>query len=103
MICQREREKQVRDFLWLIDLNKVIRIRDEEEIRRWEQFVEALGHACIQVRIFRAEDDAHGPSERLHLRDHPGPILHSRWEILIQAKESGLCRRRDRKLLIQQG
>ena len=41
------REEQARDFLWLIDLHKVIRLREEEEIRRWEQFVEAPGNACI--------------------------------------------------------
>jgi hypothetical protein len=37
-----------------------------------------LGNASIQVRVFRAEDDAHRSSERLHLRDHPAPISHGR-------------------------
>ena len=41
------REEQARDLLRLIDLHKVIRLREEEQIRRWEQFVEAPGNACI--------------------------------------------------------
>ncbi len=65
-------------LLWLIDLHIVIRTGQEEELGRWKQFMKASGHADIQVRIARAEDDAHWSSERLHLRDHPAPISHGR-------------------------
>ena len=90
-------------LLWLIDLYIVIRIRQEEELGRWKQFMEASGHAGIQVRIARAEDDAHWWSERVHLRDPLHPISHGEEEILIQAKESGLGTGRGRKLVIEQG
>ncbi len=91
------------DLLWLIDLHIVIRTRQEEELRRWKQFMKAPGHAGIQVRIARAEDDAHRSAERLHLRDLLCPISHGGEQILIQAKERGLGTGRGRKLLIEQG
>src|SRR5579859_1693933 len=91
------------DLLWLIDLHIVIRTRQQVELGRWKQFMKASGHADIQVRIARAEDDAHWSSERVHLRDPLRPISHSEEEILIQAKERGLGTGRGRKLLIEQG
>src|SRR5258707_12625327 len=100
---KRGREEKMGYLLWLIDLNIVMRTWHEEEIRRWKQFVKASGNAGIQVRVARAEDDAHWSSERLHLRDPLRPISHGEEEILIQAKESGLRTRRGRKLLIEQG
>src|SRR6266513_5888576 len=86
---ERGREKKVGHLLWLIDLHIVIRTWQEEELGRWKQFMEASGHAGIQVRIARAEDDAHWWSERVHLRDPLHPIWHGEEEILIQAKEAG--------------
>src|SRR5258708_22832344 len=86
-----------------MDLHIVIRTWQEEELGRWKQFMEASGHAGIQVRIARAEDDAHWWSERVHLRDPLHPISHGEEEILIQAKESGLGTGRGRKLVIEQG
>src|SRR5947209_6393110 len=65
--------------------------------------MKASGHAGIQVRITRAEDDAHWWSERVHLRDPLRLISHGEEEVLIQAKESGLGTGRGRKLLIEQG
>src|SRR6266516_5328714 len=70
------REEQVGYLLWLIDLHIVIRTWQEEELGRWKQFMKASVHAGIQVRIARAEDDAHWWSERLHLRDPLRPISH---------------------------
>ena len=90
-------------LLWLIDLHIVIRTWQEEELGRWKQFMKASGHADIQVRVARAEDDAHWWSERVHLRDSLRPISHGEEEILIQAKESGLGTGRGRKLVIEQG
>ena len=90
-------------LLWLIDLHIVMRTWQEEEPRRGKQFMKASGHADVQVRIARAEDDAHRWSERLHLRDPLRPISHGEEEILIQAKESGLGTGRGRKLVIEQG
>src|SRR6266849_2939722 len=91
------------DLLWLIDLHIVIRTWQEEELRRGKQFMKAPGHADIQVRVARDEDDAHWWSERLHLRDPLRPISHREEEVLIQAKESGLGTGRGRKLVIEQG
>src|SRR5437763_6599490 len=99
----RGREEKVGYPLWLIDLHIVIRTWQEEELGRWKQFMKASGHAGIQVRIARAEDDAHWWSERLHLRDTLRPISHGGEQILIQAKERGLGTGRGRKLLIEQG
>src|SRR6184192_3078106 len=65
--------------------------------------MKASGHAGIQVRVARAEDDAHWWSERVHLRDPLRPISHGEEEILIQTKESGLGTGRGRKLVIEQG
>jgi len=90
-------------LLWLIDLYIVIRTWHEKELRRWKQFMKASGYADIQVRVARAEDDAHWWSERVHLRDSLRPISHGEEEILIQAKESGLGTGRGRKLVIEQG
>ena len=100
---ERGREKKVGYLLWLIDLHIVIRTWQEEELGRWKQFMKASGHADIQVRITRAEDDAHWWSERVHLRDPLCPISHGEEKILIQTKESGLGTGRGRKLLIEQG
>ncbi len=75
----------------------------QEEIRRWKKFVKSFGNASIQVRVAFAEDDPHWSSERVHLRYHLRAIPHGEWQILIQAKESGLCTRRGSKLLIEQG
>jgi hypothetical protein len=93
----------VGDLLWLIDLHIVIRTWQEEELGLWKQFVKASGHADIQVRIARAEDDAHRSAERLHLRDALRAISHGGEQILIQAKERGLDAGCGRKLLIEQG
>jgi hypothetical protein len=100
---ERGREKKVGYLLWLIDLHIVIRTWQEEELGRGKQFMKASGHPGIQVRITRAEDDAHWWSERVHLWDPLCPISHGEEEILIQAKESGLGTGRGRKLLIEQG
>ena len=89
-------------LLWLIDLHIVIRTWQEEELRRWKQFMKASGHADVQVRIARAEDDAHRWSERVHLRHPLRAISHREEEILVQAKESGLGTGRGRKLVIEQ-
>ena len=89
------------DLLWLIDLHIVMRTWHEKEIRCWKQFMKAFGNADIQVRVARAEDDAHWWSERVHLRDPLRPISHGEEEILIQAKESGLGTGRGRKLVIE--
>src|SRR6266496_1499650 len=97
------REKKVGYLLWLIDLHIVICIWQEEELGRWKQFMKASGHPDIQVRVARAEDDAHWWSERLHLRDPLRPISYGEEQILIQAKESGLGTGRGRKLVIEQG
>src|SRR5262249_1398605 len=91
------------DLLWLIDLHIVIRTWQEEELRRRKQFMKAPGNACIQVRIARAEDDAHRSAERLHLRDALRAISHGGEQILIQAKERALGTGRGLKLLIEQG
>jgi len=88
-------------LLWLIDLHIVMRTWHEKEIRCWKQFMKAFGNADIQVRVARAEDDAHWWSERVHLRDPLRPISHGEEEILIQAKESGLGTGRGRKLVIE--
>ncbi len=56
-------------LLWLIDLHVVIRTRQEEELGRWKQLMKASGYANIQVRIARAEKDAHWSPERVHLRN----------------------------------
>ena len=90
-------------LLWLIDLHIVIRTWQEEELGRWKQFMKASGHAGIQVRVARAEDDAHRSAERLHLRDPLRARSHGGEQILIQAKESGLGTGRGRKLMIEQG
>jgi hypothetical protein len=90
-------------LLWLIDLHIVMRTWHEEEIRRGKEFVKAFGHAGIQVRVARAEDDPHWSSECVHLRDPLRAISHGEEEILIQAKESGLGTGRGRELVIEQG
>ena len=69
-------EEKMGYLLWLIDLHIVIRTGQEEELGRWKQFMKASGHADIQVRIARAEDDAHWWSERVHLRDPLRAISH---------------------------
>ena len=88
-------------LLWLIDLHIMIRTWQEEELGGGKQFVKAPGHASIQVRVARAEDDAHWWSERLHLRDPLRAISHGEEQILIQAKESGLGTGRGHKLVIE--
>jgi len=81
----------------------MIRTWQEEELGGGKQFVKAPGHASIQVRVARAENDAHRSAERLHLRDPLRAISHGGEQILIQAKERGLGAGRDRKLAIQHG